>query len=235
MMQVSSQPVFRAVGSGRQGRRRRLGAAPLVLRPTPYMRMSRQMNRLLKREKLREVKVLSFADSDAIGYGGAFVHITDIDQGDQISQRTGDQIEVKSFQLRVVWGQNSAATVGSQMGRVILFRDMNANSGTFPTQAELLASPGAADSIISGINEFYRFRFQILLDRVVIVDQQVDNFSFSRTFKTFLVPRRKRVRYDGTAGTDFNGGQYFIHYFCNDATNNMSITYNITTKFYDSG
>lgn len=95
------------------------------------------INRAVQRAVVRQFELKRFAlisTANANATAGSVVNLTNgIIQGDDIVQRSGDQIRIRTHKLTV----RASAVAASQTFRFIWFRD-NMNRGTTPTVLELL-------------------------------------------------------------------------------------------------
>lgn len=145
-------------------------------------------------------------------------NLTNLAEGDDYNNRTGNSILLQSLLLRMVVSVNPDATTGAQILRYILFQD-NDQRGTDPTVSELLEDPTAGTRLICSplLHTVYK-RFNVILDKTIVVSPPAQtsgpanilNYKVIKHFKKF---KNNHVRYQSTAGADasnWEGAMYLL-------------------------
>lgn len=168
---------------------------------------------------------MKYTDTDIaatnVTTSGAVVHISGVAQGDTIATRTGDQINIKSIDVRGrIVSPTSIATPSGFFYRVAVIVDKQQVADTAPT-AGAVFSPNDVVSMMPNVANLDRFRILYLSqifdarrmvndsDNATSVPTQGNIFSFSWTGDI-------KVRYNGTASTDIQKNGIFVVYMSND-------------------
>ena len=147
-----------------------------------------------------------------------------IPQGDQNTQRSGNEIKVTSLLMRATMSKATAAT--STKIRLIIFSDVSSN-GALPALADVLQTANQ-DSPINRVNGT---RFTVLCDKSYIVD--------GSTPKKQLYIYKKlqhHIHYLTTDNTNasLGQGQIYLAAITDEATNAPTISYNSRMRFLDN-
>lgn len=133
---------------------------------------------------------------------GLVIPFTDISQGDNDGNRTGNSIFVRRVQFNF---QALCKVNDLQSLRVIIFKDGQQAGDTAPTPSMLLDAVGTRYAVQSGLNNETVGRFTILANRII-------QFSPNRPAVTYRlgVPMRHHVRYNGSQTTDIQKGGLYV-------------------------
>lgn len=112
-----------------------------------------------------EYKAIDVSNPNAqVTNAGGVVLLNGCARGDDIGERDGRQITLRSVDIRMELQPIGTATSPHAI-RIIVFVDKQAN-GTAPTPANVLTLTGSAEATVSAQNLEYRNRFWILSDKV---------------------------------------------------------------------
>ena len=172
-----------------------------------------------------EFKSYDIYTNNVIGTAGRIELLTGMDGGTTDVTRTGDSIMMKSEYVKGMWQRNASATVPTYV-RSIIVRDMNDNSGTPPTLAEILNTTIAPQSLFCPHNKDNTERFQVLYDKTKILDAYHNNVQI-KYYKAFKMGKDKQGRpikaphctFNSGTGTDTSKGHLYLVSLCSDNTN----------------
>lgn len=169
----------------------------------------------------------------------SITHLTAVPQGDTNGTRNGNSIAIKSFEIDYIVSHNTANP--DELTRVIIFEDLDNNSGTPPTATQLLETPS---DVTSFRNMDYPKRFKVYSDRLhkhIASTTVWDRFKMFKPFFTQKDSRGLKVRnhhitWTGTAGGDEARGHIYMCVFGNVATASTTSTIVGTSRirFYDN-
>ena len=114
-----------------------------------------------------------FKDTQTTGtvdYGGTIYHLTSITQGDQIDQRNGNSILLKSLFIRGQVRMDTTGSAQSSTVRIILFQDNNDNNAVAPTVAQVLQTVGSVYAPYSPLNVNNYDRFRVLCTQMLTLN-----------------------------------------------------------------
>ncbi len=175
----------------------------------------------------REVKKYTAYNSGGTASTGAVIPITvNIPQGDNISQRTGDQIRVVRFDLAEQVNLNALSTV--ERVRIVWFID-HYNLGSTPAVTDVLDIANT----ISSYNYFndQNNRFKILRDHVHTLC--ANGKAGVSTNITFKFTKRKLVNFLGTTGAQ-GQGHFYVLIISDIGSNNGTYTVRWNLRFQDA-
>jgi len=159
-----------------------------------------------------EMFKLDTAFSAAALTTGAVSHVTAVQQGDGDSQRTGNSIFVRSYNLKGSIVHNAAGS-NTQFVRVSVVQDKQQIGDTVPAYTDVYESA----SPYAHLNSNTVGRFKILYSRTYIVN----NNDKTSCLLNINIPMRHHVRYNGTAGSDIQKGGLYICTSVDEPTANM--------------
>ena len=99
---------------------------------------------------------------------GHVSYVTNIDKGDSISQRDGDQVRLKSIETRGMYTLNASATSTTVRLMWVLVKNVN---GTTPAIGDIIETLGSTD-VSSLRNLEYRRNVVILKDMVMVLNSE---------------------------------------------------------------
>jgi len=188
--------------------------------------VARQVKGMLNTEKNFLDRQLT---ASAISSSGSLFSLILMAQGDTSNLRQGDQVKLVHIRYDGTFKIHASAAQSNL--RIIIFVDKQAN-GALPTVANVLADATANDAIVSGYNTDNKYRFRVLYDKVVQLDQ-AGKQSGRRSFRKKL---NLRIRYGTNAGdiTDLNSANLCFLIISDEATNTPTTTQFIRTLFVDN-
>lgn len=143
--------------------------------------------------------------SASLSQSPALVQLTNMAQGDGVSQRSGDSITVVSILVKAVFTTQTAGD--NNFIRCLLVQDRQTN-GAIATIGDVLLDASAQDNIVSPLNLDNKHRFRVLADRYFEVNDQGVNAALWHEYKKCNI----KIRYDANAGdiTDLSSNSLFL-------------------------
>lgn len=154
-------------------------------------------------------------NSIPVNWNGSIYTVCDIAQGDGDSNRTGNSVFARNFNIRFNLAFNST-TVDYQTVRVMLLIDKQQVSDTAPLPSQILENTGGVNSYMSHLNNEHVGRFTVLKSRVYTLHQDKPVIS-----SVFNLNMRHHIRYNGPAGSDIQRGGIYV-LFISDIDPNVS-------------
>lgn len=156
--------------------------------------------------------------SDAINTG-AITTISSVPQGDLDSTRDGDQLTIRSIELR--WQASSSPGTGTSLQdsvRLILFQWFPA---TVPTAAQIIFTGLAAT--LAPYNHDTRFQFKILYDKVVNVTKAsatpIQNANSIISLPPVMITNGMKRKIQYTSGSSTVASNMLYVLYCSDVAN----------------
>ncbi len=170
---------------------------------------------------------------------GTISCMTGVARGTGPSDRNGDSILLKEFSMKYLVKWNTSNTDSQSFIRFLLIRDINDESDTAPTLAQVLTYPTAPSSAVSLLNETFIDRFQLLYDKTHFLDAYHggDIATFSVPFNPSQSnPTRNpwHTTFNGTNGTDTSKGHLYLIVIGSGTTNMNTFTYAGRLIYYDN-
>lgn len=195
-------------------------------RKRPIARLSRQV-RFINKRLSSEVKKFDTNVVDAtLDIGGTIFGLSNIPQGDTVSNREGNQVRPKYIAARGTITLPSDAVYI----RLILVQDTQMTPATAPTNAQILQT-----TVIEGLMNIVSAgagRFNILMDRTYRTETDGSTQPFKFYKRLDRAPIRKMTWTSGTA-TDFQNGHFFLLAITN-LDESGAIDLNFRLGFYDN-
>lgn len=175
----------------------------------------------------RESKKYTAINSGATASAGTVVPITvNIPQGDNISNRSGDQIRVTKFSTSTVVALSNAAT--SERVRFVWFVD-HTNLGSTPAVTDVLDTASVV-SFLNYLND-QSHRFKIIDDHMFTLNTSGGNsVSYRRTFK---FSKAKVVNFLGTTGVQ-GVGHFYVLIISDIGVNNGAYSTSWDLRYQDA-
>lgn len=153
-----------------------------------------------------EVKKFDTAVTEAtIASTGQVFGLTAIAQGDQPSNRTGNQIKLKYLQL---FGTMTNADQLANGLRIILLQDTRMVADTAPTVAEILTTASWLSNF--EVQNASAGRFNILWNQLILNRVSTTDLELHQIKKFFNLSRLPRPHYNGAATTDIHNNHLFL-------------------------
>lgn len=176
---------------------------------------------LVNSEMNTKVNTVNNQQITATGYVN---HLTNIANGNENHQRTGNSIFVRSLFGRISLVHNAVGNA-TQHIRLILVKDKQQVSDTNPAIGDLLESSDPW----SPLNSDDKGRFQVMFDKFITLSGQ----NPTRDLKIFR-NMRQHVRYNGTNTTDIQKNGFYIFAISSTITSHPTMTFNLRTSYHDN-
>lgn len=164
--------------------------------------------------------------SAAPNTSGTMVHLSNVSQGDDRSNRQGTSILARSIYIRTNTENNASAT--NTFLRMVIFWD-KFNTGTPPVGSDVIPLCGSTHATVGPLAINKGQRFQILYDKVYNLPNTARNSQ-----RNIFIPLYKHIKYTGSAGTDEYNNQLYILFVSNETTYVPNVTYSTRLGFYDN-
>lgn len=174
-------------------------------------------------KKYRDTQWTGSAD-----YNGSIQCISYCATGDDVDNRQGNSILVRSMYIRADIQANAAAT--NTYFRIIVFMDKE-NQGTDPTASDVLATVGSSYAPTSPLNVDHIARYTILVDKTITMDAVK---SITSSFVKYI-PLQHHLKYTGTAAANIYKNAVYMLMLSNQVTTNLP-AFQLTARmgFYDN-
>ncbi len=126
--------------------------------------INHRIRRIIKQQKERKIRDFLMSDTLPVNGTGVVTLATGIAEGDGETERDGEQIYIKSIELRGEIVGNANNTVDT-LARLIVFRANSNINGVLPNVTEILES----DDVLSLRQNLNRGDFTTLFDRTFII------------------------------------------------------------------
>lgn len=150
-------------------------------------------------------------------------------QGDNIGQRTGNSVLVRSLAVRGNVAINSAVTSNTRL-TIMLIQDMQQVASTTPATSDILASGNDPDSLLSLTNAG---RFKVLWRKNYLMLPQTSGsrnaIELQKYFNLYT-----HVRFNGTSSTAIQKGGLYLVVVSSESTNFPSGYMNVRLGYHDN-
>ncbi len=178
-------------------RRRRKKAAP-VAKPAAVAAIARKTVMKMAEKKFHEVDI----DGVGVDTTNVLIPLTGIVRGITDGTRTGDEVIIKSIEIRLELRSNVAANIGSSARFIVI--QWHPTDATAPTIANILLAGTITRLTKQGYIVDGRKNFTVLSDRVIEV-ATVAGTAFMHSPKWMITKKfRKKIDYNGTVATGLN-------------------------------
>ena len=156
--------------------------------------------------------------------------MTNIQQGGTNTTRDGSKVKLTSILINIFAEVN--ATAGANALRVMLVHDKQTNQAIY-SLSDLLDDSSVTDNLVSPLNTDNGFRFRVLWNRKITLDQ---DGSTSKKFLKFYRKLNMRMRFDGSTPSiaDITSGSLSLVFIANASTNGPTVAYNSRIRFVDN-
>ncbi len=163
------------------------------------------------------------------GTTASIQQITNIPQGDTTITRDGGQVRLTSLDLKYTVKMNTSAT--RSFVRVILVQDKQTNQAIF-TLADLLEDATASDNIVSMLNLNNKYRFKILYNEVI----EIDDFGTQNKYRHIHKKLDMRLRFDASTPSiaDLTSNSLALVFINDEATNFPTINFFNRVRYIDN-
>lgn len=163
--------------------------------------------------------------SPTVSNTGSISSLTNIGQGDVISNRTGNSVLVRNLLIRLSLEQHASATF--TFYRVMLVVDTQQIGDTSPTIADILES----SSTLSSLNTNEPGRFVVLKNWFLSTDTGRGLTQYLEWYSDNLM---LHVKYNGTASSDIQRNGIYLVLLSDQATNTPTCFYNVKIGYHDN-
>lgn len=156
---------------------------------------------------------------------GGLNNLVEIAQGDGDGARTGLSIFARSLNIKgyATWNSTSALP---QILRVSIVVDNQQIADTAPTFTDIYEN----NNVVAHLNSDTVGRFSVLRDMLINLSDQKPQVHWEMN-----IPMKHHIRYNGTAGTDFQRGAIYIVYVSNKSTvDGPSLVYESRLSYHDN-
>lgn len=175
-----------------------------------------------------EFKRVDTSSSFTPGTTGQLLHLSPIAQGDSVLNRDGNQVKIKSVEIRAFFQLHSDADFDAI--RFIPLIDLRSDS-TSITVADVLASSGVSVNTLSFRNLDNRTRFVVLKDFPPITMTQK---STTAVYKHWYKKLDLKSIWDGGASTDVQAKQLYLLILCKENDHKSTIDVRTRVRFIDN-
>lgn len=200
---------FRGSGAPPFRRVRRRRVLPSILQPRYVQRINRRVNKLLRgvEKKFHDVQPISQTPTNTTG---VVLNITDLDEGDTSSTRTGEKVTCKSLYFKGEIAKHASAT--STKVRIFLARQKN---NQVPAINGILQS----GTINAPYNVEFKKLVEVFNDRTFIVDATTPKIQYN-----YMIPKEFQISFSGAAGTDLGSNSVYLCMISSEATNTPTVS-----------
>ncbi len=178
-------------------RRRRKKAMP-VAKPAAVAAIARKTVMKMAEKKFHEVDI----DGVGVDTTNVLIPLTGIVRGNSDITRNGDEVIIKSIEIRLELRSNVTANIGSSARFIVI--QWHPTDSTAPTIANILLAGTISRLTKQGFLVDGRKNFTVLSDRMIQVST-VAGTEFMHSPKWMITKKfRKKIDYNGTAVTGLN-------------------------------
>lgn len=152
---------------------------------------------------------------------GAVQHISGITQGDGASNRDGNQVKMKSLQVRATIARHASAT--GTFVRLAIVKDTD-NQGADPTCADILES--VAVTAFTSYNNRRRF--------IIIKEWIIDLGDRTTATIEWYKKLTMKLNFSDTAATDTTDNHLYLMHLSNEATNKPTVIIKTRIRYLDN-
>lgn len=198
------------------------------IRGTKLKKLERTVKRVSAIVNTREKKWVDLAAVGASAtWSGTIGNLISPVQGVQDFQRVGDKIAVERVEFRMNGGMSTA---GSNLLRVIIFRDMANGIGTTVSNVLHSGTLGTANASMSWYNTDQRDNIEVYYDRMIRLDSTT-NYQFLINFKKSF--KKPKILELDSGSTTVTKGQFKFLVVGTAAVANFAYNYNVRVQYSD--
>lgn len=172
--------------------------------------------------KFADIAVTQLTPNNVMG--AATGHITGIPQGDTSATRDGNEIRVKSIDLR--YKARIHASASTTTVRVVMARMKGTVSDTAPDWNDMFSE----DDVLSLKDHRLAQRFHILYDRTHVLSSNGPQIIQRKYYKKCDY----KVKFNGTASSDYESGNISVWFVSDQGTNVPTVDYTTRVSYTDS-
>ena len=220
----SSAKRYYASGKRKYARAKRWSNTPQTPKALAVqaIRGVKHLKGLVNVEKHRHIISIPLTNIDS---DGTVISLTDLAQGNDAGQRTGNSVLVKGIATKMVC-RNSASSFNTTL-RLMWFMDTQQVGDTSPSVTDVL--DGA--SVVQPLNHNTVGRFKILKQIFITMSNTGGN---TQKVLNFFIKLNHHVRYNGTTVSDIQRGGLYLLAISDEDTNMPSINATQTVQYYDN-
>ncbi len=155
--------------------------------------------------------------------------VTNLGQGDLVTDRTGNMVHIKSFQMKYWFEQHPSSIVTAL--RVLVIVDKQTNGGIY-SAGDILKDVTVDDGITSLRKYDQKSRFNVLYDRVHFMSDTASKGGSASWYKTMSL----KIKYDSDNETiaDLVSNSISVMVLSNEAINAPVLTIMTRSRFIDA-
>lgn len=159
--------------------------------------------------------------TNSVALTGSVIHLTQIQQGDRTSDRTGDAISVKRLAMRFRIDRGSFSTAGFGFGmRIVMFVDKQQIADTSPAIGDVLELPSGTGLVSAFPRTVNLERFRILYMSPYLDAFRVQNGDINDYYE-FNWSGDLKVEFNGSAVSDIQKNGIYFGFVTNDTSNTV--------------
>jgi hypothetical protein len=174
-----------------------------------------------------EVKEITTSSTGTVSSTGSVTSMVAIAEGDDISNRTGRKIHLKSLQIRGFALNNDLTTSDASIVRLMIIRD-NSFGSTAPTIANVLQGGQAYGLRAQEVEK--KYAVTVLYDKFMGLDVNSRNQILFEKYKKL----NSMVVYDGTASTSSNKGALYLLLVSNRSSDLPTVNCQVRVRYSDA-
>lgn len=200
-------------------------------------------------KKLIGLPELKYLDGNVSGSNvphttGAIWSLNEIPQGYTANQRAGDQIRLKSIQLRFDL-RNNISNLAPIYVRLLVIRDTQSNGAVPSALSDVLATPSTPHTSFLNLSST-RGRFRVLRDKVIRLGPatsaasvpagtiQMNASDESKFFGRILLKMNKLMDFTSSLGTSYKTGNILLCVASSEAAGNeANISWRVRVRWTD--
>ncbi len=165
----------------------------------------------------------------AVSTTATISQLTNIPQGDTDITRDGAQVKVTRLNLKYLLASHASAA--NTAVRLMLVLDKQTNGAIYAI-ADLLADTTANDIIVSGLNLDNKYRFRVLYNQVVLLN----NEGWNNKYHVINKQLQQRLRFESSTPSiaDLNSGSLSFVIVSNQTTNTPLVTMFSRIRYVDN-
>lgn len=188
------------------------------------LKSTRYMKGLINSEKMYFDRAITLGSTQSDIFS-----LVQIAQGDQVGQRTGNSILIRSLYLRGYMQVNPSVSTVSRIS-LALVKDTQQIADTTPAITDIFTAITPESIIKTSQSTNTAGRFKILWRKnYSLVPGQTPNINIDKYWKLY-----DHVKYNGTASTDVQKNGYYLVIMSSEATNYPTVSVNSRIGYYDN-
>lgn len=174
-----------------------------------------------------EVKEITNTVESDVTTAGSVSTMTNIAEGDDINNRTGRKVRLKSFQIKGYVVNNDSTSTSTSVARVLIIRDNSFTSST-PSITEILQGGDAYGLRAQEVEN--KYAYSVLYDKLMVLDPNSNNQQGVQKFKKL----NHECIFDGSANTTSNKGALYLMLLSNRTASQPGFFLQTRVRFTDA-